>query len=163
MRLATRADFYNGPIYTQYPPPDEVYDKRARLFYYYPEPFLVVGCGFGGLVRAFRDLGKQAWGIDASQWAVDNKDSRVGERVFRFDILDLSDWTLGQMGTVIGEDLWPHLTDDEVLVAARNCQALAPFVINMVTERGECKHLNYHSTGYWMSLTNQLTVSLEGM
>lgn len=162
MRLASYRDFNDGTIYTHYPLPDATYDKRARLFYYYPEPILVVGCGFGGLVRAFRDLGKQAWGVDASQWCIDNREKRASNRVFKFDILDLSDWTLGHMGTVISEDLWPHLTDAEVLVAARNCQALAPFVINMVTEQGQAD-LNYHSTGYWMSLTQQLVVSLEGM
>lgn len=162
MRLASYEDF-NGGIYTRYPPPDEVYDKRARVFRFYPEPILVVGCGFGGLVRAFRDLNKQAWGIDASQWAIDNRDKQVGDRVFKFDILDLSNWTLGQMGTVFSEDVWPCLTDNEVLVAARNCQALAPFVINMVTERGEHEDLNYRPTGYWMSFTGQPTLSLEGM
>lgn len=162
MRLASYEDFNDGPVYTCYPLPDKVYDKRARLFQFYPEPILVVGCGFGGLVRAFRDLGKEAWGIDAAQYCIDNRDSRVEKRVFRFDILDLSDWTMGQMGAVITEDLFPHLTDDEVLVAARNCQALGPFAINMVTEQGDAD-LNYQSTGYWMSLTGQLTVSLEGM
>ena len=163
MRLASYEDFNDGPVYTRYPLPDEVYDKRARLFQFYPEPILVVGCGFGGLVRAFRDLGKEAWGIDASQWAIDNRDKRVEKRVVKFDILDLSDWVLGEMGSVFTEDMLPHLTDDEVLVAARNCQALAPFVINMVTECGEDKGLNYHTTGYWMSLTGQPTISLEGM
>lgn len=122
----------------------------------------MVGCGFGGLVRAFRDLNKQAWGIDASQWCIDNRDKRVSDRVFKFDILDLSDWMLGEMGAVLTEDMLPHLTDNEVLAATRNCQALAPIVIHMVTEHGQAD-LNYHSTGYWMSLTNQLTVSLEGM
>lgn len=163
MRLACYRDFNDGPIYTRYPLPDEVYDKRAKLFRFYPEPILVVGCGFGGLVRAFRDLNKQAWGIDASQWAIDNRDKRVETRVFNFDILDLSNWTMGEMETLITEDLFPHLTDDEVLIAVRNCQALAPFVINMVTEYGQDKGLNYRSTGYWMNLTGQPTISLEGM
>lgn len=162
MRLACASDFYNGPIYTHYPLPDEVYDKRARLFYPYPESVLVVGCGFGGLVRAFCDSGKQAWGIDAAQWAIDSRDKRVDKRVFKFNILDLSNWALGQMGTVISEDMLPHLNDNEVLVAARNCQSLGQYVIHLVTEQGQAD-LNYHSTGYWMSLTNQLTVSLEGM
>lgn len=163
MRIASAADFYDGPIYTYYPLPDLIYDKRARLFRFYPEPILVVGCGFGGLVRAFRGLNKQAWGIDASQWAIENRDKRVEKRVFNFDILDLSNWTLGQMETVITEDLFPHLTDDEVLIAARHCQVLAPFVVNMVTEHGQDKGLNYRLTGYWMSLTGQPTISLEGM
>lgn len=159
MRLASYKEFNDGPIYTRYPLPDEVYDKRGRLFRFYPEPILVVGCGFGGLVRAFSDLGKQAWGIDASQYAIDN---RVSERVRLGSILNLSDSPLGEFGTLITEDVLPCLTDDEAVIAARNCQALAPIVINLVTEQGQAD-LNYHSTGYWMTLTGQLTISLEGM
>lgn len=162
MRLACYEDFNDGPIYTRYPLPDAVYDKRGQLFYFYPDPIMVVGCGFGGLVRAFKDLNKEVWGIDASQWAIDNRDRRVDERIFKFDILDLSNWPMGQMGTLITEDMLPHLTDEEVSIASRNCQALAPFVIHLVTEQGKAD-LNYHTTGYWMNLTNQLTVSLEGM
>lgn len=159
MRLASYTDFQNGPIYTHYPLPPEVYARRAGLFRYFPEPILVVGCGFGGLIQALEDSGKLAWGIDASPYAIEN---RASKRVIFGNILDLSDWQMGQFETLFTEDLLPHLTDDEVLIAARNCQALSPIVIHMVTEQGEAD-LNYHSTGYWMKLTNQLTISLEGM
>lgn len=159
MRLACSKDFQHGPIYTKYPLSEEVYDRRAKLFRYFPEPILVAGCGFGGLVDALQRLRKQAWGIDASQYAIDNATSR---RAFKFDILNLSTWTLGQMETVVTEDLIPCLTDDEVLVAARNCQALAPIVIHMVTESGQAD-LSYRSCVEVMRITNQLTVSLEGM
>lgn len=158
MRLASAADFYDGPIYTQYRH-HEGYAKRARLFHYFPEPILVAGCAFGFLVEEFKFLAKASWGIDASEWAIDK---RVNERVRLGNILDLSTWTLGQMGTVITEDLLPCLTDDEAVIAARNCQALSPVVVHLVTEQGQTD-LNYHSTGYWMSLINQLTISLEGM
>jgi 2-polyprenyl-3-methyl-5-hydroxy-6-metoxy-1,4-benzoquinol methylase len=158
MRLASRADFYDGPIYTQYRH-HEGYAKRARLFRYFPEPILVVGCGFGFLVEEFKLLAKSAWGIDASQWAINN---RVNERVKLGDILDIRNWELGEFAAVVTEDLLPCLTDNEALLAARNCQALSPIVVHLVTEQGRAD-LNYHSTGYWMSLTSQLTVSLEGM
>lgn len=158
MRLATAADFNNGPIYTKYRH-HEGYAKRAQLFRYFPEPILVVGCGFGFLVQEFENAGKLAWGIDASGYAFEN---RVNDRVRLGSILDLPNWPMGQFETLITEDLLPCLTDDEVLIAARNCQALSPIVIHMVTEQGEAD-LNYHSTGYWQALTNQLTISLEGM
>lgn len=158
MRLATYSDFY-GDSYTHYYH-HEGYAKRARLFEKFPEPILVVGCGFGFLVEEFDNLGKLAWGIDASSYAVQQS---THPRVRQFDILDLDGWTLGTFPTVITEDLWPNLTDSEVLVAARNCEALSEqFVINMVTESGESRKLNYHSTGYWISLTGQITISLEG-
>lgn len=160
MRLASHADFQNGPIYTRYPLPPEVYAKRARLFHFYPEPILVVGCGFGGLVQALIEDGKQVWGIDASPYAIEN---RTHARVVLGNILDLSGWQMGQFATLITEDLLPHLTDEEVLVAARNCQAISPIVIHMVTEQGEAKELIYRTAAKCMNLTNQPTVSLEGM
>jgi 2-polyprenyl-3-methyl-5-hydroxy-6-metoxy-1,4-benzoquinol methylase len=160
MKLATREDYQNGAIYTRYPPPPEVYARRARLLQGVPEPILVVGCGFGGLVQALAEQGKQVWGTDASTYMVKN---RVNERVIHANILDLDEWLLGQFETLITEDLLPCLTDGEALVAARNCQALAPIVIHLVTEYGQARELNYHSTAEWMKLTQQLTVSLEGM
>lgn len=160
MRLATEKDFQGGAIYTHYPPPPEVYAKRARLFRFFPEPILVVGCGFGGLVQAFLDLNLSAWGMDASKdYCIPN---RVSERVVYGDILDLGTWRKGQVETLITDDLLPHLTDDETLVAARNCQALSPIVIHLVTEQGQAQ-LNYHPTPHWMRLTQQPVISLEGM
>ncbi len=157
MRLASQADFYGG-IYAHYRH-HEGYAKRARLFKFYPEPLLVVGCGFGFLVEEFDNLGIVAWGIDASDYAIRKS---THPRVRKFDILHLNDWSLGQFGTVITEDLLPCLTDAEVLIATRNCQAIAPIVIHMVTEQGQAD-LNYHSLTEWILLTSQLTVSLEGM
>lgn len=157
MRLASYEDF-NGGIYTHYRH-HEGYAKRARLFRYFPEPILVVGCGFGFLVDEFKSLAKSAWGIDASPWATEN---RVDERVRLASILDIRSWELGEFATIVTEDLLPYLSDNEALIAARNCQALSPIVVHLVTEQGTAD-LNYHSTGYWMSLTGQLTTSLEGM
>lgn len=157
MRLASYEDFH-GSIYTDYQH-HEGYAKRARLFRYFPEPILIVGCGFGFLVAELLSLNKATWGIDASPYAIEN---RVSERVSRGTILDLNEVHLGPFETLITEDLLPHLTDDEALIAARNCQALSPIVINMVTERGQAD-LNYRSCAEWMALTGQLTVSLEGM
>jgi SAM-dependent methyltransferase len=159
MRLASFSDFHDGPIYTRYRHHDG-YRKRALLFRHFPEPILVVGCGFGFLVQELIELGQQAWGIDASPYAIDN---RVTDHAQQADILDPSTWTLGDFATVITEDLLPCLTDNETLTAARNCQLLAPIVVHLVTEQGQAIELNFHSTAEWMRLTNQLTVSLEGM
>lgn len=161
MLLATEQDYQNGSVYTRYPPPDDVYRKRARLFRFFPEPILVVGCGFGGLVKAFQELGKASWGVDASSFMVEN---RVCDRIFHYSILDLANWkVMGTSEAIITEDLLPCLTDEETTLASRNCQALAPIVVHMVTERGTASNLNYHSTGYWMSLINQPALSLEGI
>lgn len=157
MRLANEQDFF-GSIYTNYRH-HEGYAKRARLFRFFPEPILVVGCGFGFLVEELLNLKKEAWGIDASPYAIEN---RVNKWVQYGNILDLNECVRGPFGTVILEDVDPYLSDEEALIAAKNSQALSPIVIHMVTERGEAD-LNYHATEYWMNLTGQLTISLEGM
>jgi 2-polyprenyl-3-methyl-5-hydroxy-6-metoxy-1,4-benzoquinol methylase len=163
VRLACKEDFFNGPIYSYYRH-HKGYAKRAKLFECFPDPILVVGCGFGFLLVEFEKLGKEAWGIDASEWAIEN---RVTERVWSASILDdvdiaLLQSQLGAFGLVITEDLLPHLTDEEAKIAARNCSKLSSLVIHMVTVEGQAD-LTYHSLGQWMNLTNQLTTSLEGM
>lgn len=158
MRLASHEDF-NGGIYTNYRHHDG-YAKRARLFERFLDPVLIVGCGFGFLVDELLKLGKDAYGIDASLYAIRN---RTNERVTLNSILDSVDVAqLQRFGTVITEDLLPHLTDHEARVAAVNCSRLGGIVIHMVTEQGEAD-LNYHPVGYWMTLTGQPTLSLEGM
>jgi hypothetical protein len=160
MKLATESDFHGGS-YTAYRH-HEGYAKRARLLSTLPSPLLIVGCGFGFTVQELRKLGIIAWGIDASWYAFQN---RVCGYVDHGDILASTRIGIlgAQYGTVITEDLLPCLTDDEARVAAINCTALGPLVVHFVTEQGEAPDLNYHSSGYWMTLTQQLTVSLEGM
>lgn len=159
VRLASYEDFH-GRIYTDYRH-HEGYAKRAKLFEHFPDPILIVGCGFGFLVDELLKLSKGAYGIDASLYATLN---RVNDRVSLKSILDPVDVESlrTRFATVITEDLLPHLKDEEAKIAAMNCSKLGGIVVHMVTEQGEAD-LTYHSTGYWMTLTNQLTVSLEGM
>lgn len=155
MRLACQSDFY-GEIYTHYRH-HEGYAKRAALLKGFRDPVLVVGCGFGFLVDELVKIGKDAWGIDVSFYAIEN---RTNDRVIWGNILEPLGLT--EFGLVVTEDLLPYLTDEEAKLASINCRKLAPIVIHLVTEQGEAD-LNYHTTGYWMNLTKQLTVSLEGM
>ena len=156
MRLASPTDFYNGCQYTAYRH-HEGYAKRAALFASYPDPILIVGCGFGFLVDELLKLNKDAWGIDAEQWCIDN---RVTDRVLKADILQPFS---AHFSVAVTEDLLPCSDDDEALVVARNCAAIAPIVIHLVTEHGQAQELNYHSCVEWTRITQQLTVSLEGM
>lgn len=159
MRVATHSDFH-GEIYTDYRQ-HEGYAKRARLLSALPAPLLIVGCGFGFTVAELRKLGSIAWGIDASVYAFQN---RTTSFMAQNDILrpNFSGILNARFGTVITEDLLPCLTDDEARIAAGNCATLGPLVVHLVTEQGQAQ-LNYHPAGYWMTLTQQLTISLEGM
>lgn len=167
MRLASPSDFYNGPIYTYYRH-HEGYAKRAELLREFPDPILVVGCGFGFLVEELLKIGKDAYGIDESLWAMAYVPDGIGRRIWRRNILDAEQvrdipLRLPPLGTVVTEDLLPCLTDEETRIAAEHCATLAPSTIHLVTEQGQAQELNYHSLSEWSKLTNQLTISLEGM
>jgi hypothetical protein len=156
MRLASPEDFFNGPVYTCYRH-HEGYRKRALLLHPFPDPILIVGCGWGFLVDELHRLDHtDCWGIDASDYAIAN---RVHKQVVKADMLDPP---LSHFSTAVTEDLLPCLTDEEAAVAAINCASIAPIVIHLVTEHGQ-GDLNYHSTAEWLRLTGQITVSLEGM
>jgi hypothetical protein len=154
MRLASPTEFAVAyTCYRHHPG----YQRRAQLLAVFPDPILVVGCGFGFLVNELRQLGRDAWGSDASVYCCRH---RVTDRFIHHDILT------GPLpltaATVVTEDLLPWLTDREARLCANNCALIAPIVLHFVTEQGQADY-NYHSTGYWTALTSQLTFSLEGM
>jgi len=61
------------------------------------------GCARGYVVRAFRELGYKAWGIDISKWATDNCDETVKEYVQLLDEPhDAFDW-------IIAKDVLEHI------------------------------------------------------
>lgn len=159
MMVATPERF-NGTWYTQYRH-HEGFAKRARLFATFPGPILVVGAAFGFLVEELLQY-REAYGIDASEWAAEQAEGRVIIADILTDVEHIKA-RLGAFATVVTEDLLPSLTDAEAITAATNCAQLGGIVIHLVTEHGEVAELNYHSTGHWMALTNQLAVSLEGM
>lgn len=167
MRLATKSDFINGPIFTRYRHHDG-FAKRAQLLSRYPEPYLVVGCAFGFLLYEFDKIGKQSYGLEASPEIFEEgwpDDLVVHSRVVRGSILDETDikrLLRYRFGAVFTEDLLPYLTDKEASEAAANCAVLSPVVVHLVTERGGAD-LNFHSVEEWIAITGQTTLSLEGM
>lgn len=154
MILASEEEFARA--YTDYRH-HEGYAKRARLLQHFPEPIIVVGCGLGFLVLELQQLGKLAHGIDVSDYCWDN---RVTESFTQHDILRGPPRL--KAGTVVTESMLEWLTDEEARICAESCTQLSPLVLHLVTEQGQAAY-NYHSTGYWMSLTGQIAVSLEGM
>jgi hypothetical protein len=163
MKLATQERFFNGEWYTHYWH-HPGFAKRASRLASFPGPILVVGAAFGYLVKDLLPYG-EAYGIDASEWAVGQVEQSLSDRVILADILTDTEQIreLGPFGCVVTEDLLPCLTDGEAQTAAGVCAELNPLVIHLVTERGEAADLNYHVVAEWASLTGQFTISLEGM
>jgi SAM-dependent methyltransferase len=84
------------------------------------ETVLDFGCARGYVVRAFRELGYAAWGVDASLWAIENCDpaakefvslsgslSFTGKRGFDSPCKTAVDW-------IIAKDVLEHVQDIEL-------------------------------------------------
>lgn len=65
------------------------------------------GASRGYVVRAFRELGYQAFGVDVSRWAVENCDPAVKPYV------GFNDWNWTDMDWVIAKDVLEHVADLE--------------------------------------------------
>ena len=71
------------------------------------DTILDFGCARGYAVRAFREMGYNAWGYDISQWALENADEKAKEYLICNDSTLLSnsfDW-------VIAKDVLEHISD----------------------------------------------------
>ncbi len=65
------------------------------------------GCARGYTVRAFRDMGYNAWGCDVSKWALDNCDPSVKDYVTD----NVCGFPLNSFDWVIAKDVLEHVPD----------------------------------------------------
>jgi cyclopropane fatty-acyl-phospholipid synthase-like methyltransferase len=76
------------------------------------ETILDVGCARGFLVRAFRELGFEARGVDVSEWAIEHADPSVLAHVEQRDLVDdplpAADW-------IIAKDVLEHLPESALV------------------------------------------------
>lgn len=69
------------------------------------------GCARGYVVRAFRELGYNAWGYDVSRWAVENCDEVVRPYLSNVGFSGRYDW-------VIAKDVLEHVEDANRAIAS---------------------------------------------
>jgi len=74
-----------------------------------PQRVLDVGCATGHLVKALRDAGLQAEGIDFSQWAVDNAVTSVVQG----SALELP-WRPAEFDVAVSQDFMEHMHPDDL-------------------------------------------------
>lgn len=150
MRLATPEDFEQGGLYAN--PPYRRYDyfiSRAAEIKgrFAGGKVLIAGCGWGYTVDELVKLGIDAWGCDASQYAVDKAKAVLpaasAGRVLLADVtvasqLDAVRVAAGLKGkttftAVVDEDMFTALTDAEIATAAPNLRATGNVVLHLLT------------------------------
>jgi 2-polyprenyl-3-methyl-5-hydroxy-6-metoxy-1,4-benzoquinol methylase/glycosyltransferase involved in cell wall biosynthesis len=89
-------------------------DAAAYLAEMFPEArtFLDLGCAKGFLVRALRDRGLEAWGIDHSPWAIAQADPAAQPYLRLADINDAGDER--QFDVVVAMSILESLTEEQI-------------------------------------------------
>lgn len=82
-----------------------------------PRTILILGCARGYLVKAFREVGVEAWGIDISEWAIQNSPEEVREYLYCGDICDLSVFRDKQIDLIVGLDVFEHIKIPDLYLA----------------------------------------------
>lgn len=125
---------------------------------------LIVGCAYGLVVEQLRQNGYEVWGMDISQFAVDN-DVTASQVVMQGDVLNSNDIMNvrqaspgGKFDTIMTECVLECLTDSEAQTAAQNCRDEAK---NAITHRVWTTADNVNATWYndkslssWQSLVD---------
>jgi len=96
------------------------YDTRAKdlIKHFNPKKVLDAGCAKGFLTRAFRSYEVEAYGIDISQYAIENADPLAKPYVILGSILDLP-YKDQEFDLVLCYDVLEHLDEEEVLVGIK--------------------------------------------
>lgn len=132
------------------------------------DSLLDFGCARGYVVRAFRQLGYNAWGYDISRWALENADPEARE------YLIVNDSTLFANGFdwVIAKDVLEHIdkistTIDELkCIASKGIFAVVPLAYGDTYDVPEYEmdmtHIHRQPLQWWVGLFHQAGWSVEG-
>lgn len=137
---------------------------------------LIAGCGYGYLVKHLLSLGADAWGVDASPWAISQGTTVAPNRILQADVtqraqLDAARTAAGLKSTqkftaVITEELLPSLTDAEVAVALTELRRVGTVLFHIVTavelQADRMPEFNWKTLAEWKTVVGtELVMGVE--
>jgi len=97
------------------------------------QDILDFGCAKGFLVKAFRMLYRNSWGVDASNYAISNVDPMVKDFCFRiYEVDQLPD----SFDFCIAKDVFEHLDESDLIKTLEGIKASQLFVVVPLGEGG---------------------------
>ena len=121
----------------------------ALIQYLRPQTVLDAGCALGFLVEALRDRGVQAWGIDISEFAIQNVREDIRPYCRAGSITRPME---GRYDVVACIEVLEHLTPDEASRAIANMAAVTDVILfsSTASEFTEPTHINVHPPIDWL-------------
>lgn len=128
----------------------------------HPTTAIVLGCARGYRVKALRELGVDAIGVDISEWAIENCEPSVKEYVYCGDVCDLSMWDDKSFDIVLGLDVLEHIRVPDLYTAIDECTRVSTLVYlglplaknddnPDVSNEEERSHVSVYSIDWWVN------------
>ena len=112
---------YDSKVQILFPPHRERSELNDRAQYTVQllgiKSMLDIGCGKGFSVKAFRRCGVAAYGVDISEYAIQNCPKEVRDYVFQGDICDLSYFKDAQFDLVAALNVMEHIAVPDLYTA----------------------------------------------
>lgn len=110
-----QAYFDGGVGYSQYDF-SEQYNIWADeiIAKYNPTSVLDIGAAKGFLVKALRDKGVKAYGLDVSEYALDNAIPEVTNYLFLHDITSPRELEIPKVDLIVSTDTFEHIPEDKL-------------------------------------------------
>lgn len=153
---------YSGG-YKPYPPGD--FSKRITFYRTLSEPILIVGCALGHYVKALRDEGVEAWGVESSSYLWDEVGVICPDLIARSDIRDVegTEREFRRLGcdldfnTVVTEDMINGYWGDDLDDVLDGCDAFGSDTVrfkvtHLVSTRGRDSSMFWKPLAEWESV-----------
>lgn len=110
--------FDGGKGYSKYDYSGQYDDWAENIInLFHPRSVLDVGCAKGFLVQALMARNVPTWGIDVSEYAIEEADSEIADRLFVWDITSPKQIELPKVDLVISMDTFEHIPEDKLHLA----------------------------------------------
>lgn len=96
---------------------------------FHPKTAIVLGCARGYMVKALRDLGINAVGVDISRWAITHSPDDVQDYMYVGDVCDLSLWMTQQFDVAVAFDVLEHIHVPDLYTAIDEVARVAKTVL----------------------------------
>ena len=127
----------------------------AKIFIdiFNPKTVMELGCARGYLTMVLRRMNIEAYGIDISEWAINNAPEEVKKYIELGNVCNMSKWKDRMFDLVIAKDVLEHIQpnvlskalDETIRIAKKYIYVYVPIIDN-----GKDKtHVSIHSSKWW--------------
>lgn len=123
--------------------------------YFHPKKILDVGCAKGFLVKAFNEIGKEAWGVDVSEYAISNAPEDIKSRLFKANLnCDRLPFEEGHFDFITFIGTANYLTNhkhaiNEIKGVLLNNGYISKTLIKKI-DKEKVESINIHEKEYWI-------------